>query len=263
MSTETKSSPPLQANLPPGFVFDPLNFDDLEEQIAAAHKRAIKDAAPKPSFAGVPQSDTVPTFNPTGAREDEVFRDDISPQDAHGRWRPHSEFHPGDDTPVEIYRLEERRRVETGLGLIASQVLIDNTLGDTSELTTDHHFSSTHEARTDRPENATPFVSFTSDPENLGKRLILGKGFGIAGQRDSVVVRAEVHPSRVLTRGENRSNEALLVGGLAPREFRGVYEVPDFVSTVVPANTPINVKGQTLTPEAALAYWQQPPTAPQ
>ena len=196
-----------------------------------------------------------PIFNPTNIPEDQLYARGIRVDASRDLGlRPHSDFEP-DLESIEIWRLERRERVESGLGLIASRAAISGTLGDIKSFNLFKHLSSSFESRADA-QTATPFVSFSADPEHLAKSLILRRGFGVSGGLDSVVVRAKVHPSRVLS-GADSKEEMLLVGGLSPDEYLGVQEVNEFVDAHVNPDEEVKVHTSgTMQPRDALKYWE-------
>jgi hypothetical protein len=203
------------------------------------------------------QADVQPTFNPTDAPEDQIYADAQRPAGL-PRIKPHSEHRPDSDL-VDIWRIEERERVRSGLGLVASRILLKNTIGDIADGSATRHMASNYDSRAEGGQEATPFVSFTTDPEDFTRNLVLRHGFGLKDGRDSVVVHARVDPSRVLTRGENKEDEVLLVGGVSPDEHVGTYEVPDFVNRALPPEATVRLhSGATVSRDQAVEHWRQP-----
>jgi hypothetical protein len=250
----------VPSDFPPGYGYSEDLMMDYDEQVAAAHEAHAYQQQPTPSYDNVPRADVTPTFNPTNAPEDQVYARGRAPEDMRPHTRPHSEFDP-DRELIDIWRIEERARVISGLGLVASRLTVDNNLGDVEGFDSVKHLSSNHEGRGTDADRTTPFVSFASDPEYMAENLILTRGFGVKGDRDPVVVHTKVHPSRVLTKGLNRESEVLLLGGVAPDEFHGAYEVGDFVAGTLPEDTKVQIGGQMMTRDEALRHWQ-PPQAP-
>ncbi len=109
--------------------------------------------------------------------------------------RPSSDFETDIET-VDIYRIEQRKRVASGIGLVASRVLQHQTIGRLDDFKLIRHMSSNHEQR-QVVDATTPFVSFSSDPEHLAKSMILKYGFGLKDGSDSVIVKGQVSPNRI------------------------------------------------------------------
>lgn len=176
--------------------------------------------------------DITPTFNPTGASSEEIY--------ATGRASRLMKLHAeqvNDREPIEVWRIVDRTRLIDGTGITSSQILLDGTLGDIEMFNVDRHFggatsaTTSHESRTSDPRNATPFVSFSTDPKFLAQSI--AKGFGTSEGRDSVVIRATVDPDRFVSHGQNKEKEVYLVGGLAPDEYTEAYNPADFVDAML------------------------------
>jgi hypothetical protein len=252
--TETSLAATLEA-VPPGFAFNPESMDTYDEQLATAQKQAEYQAAPPPSFEGVPMADIVPTFNPTGAPTGEVYAHGRAPESMRKLGiRPRSEW-PDVPDKVVMWRIVEREKLVDGSGLVSSRVLRSDSLGDVEGFDSKQHYASTHHERVADPDAATPFVSFSTDPEYLARELILARGFGVKGGRESVVVRVSVDPDRMLTGNKNKSEEVLLIGGVAPDEYDGAYSMADFVSAVIPEGEMVGVSGNKVLPAQALGHW--------
>jgi hypothetical protein len=244
---------------PPGFVFDAdkaeMNDESYEAQVRAAVRAYEYQNAPVPSFEETPTVDVVPTFNPTGAPESEIYAHNRAPLKLSGHTALHSEF--GHTEPVEMWRIIDRSRLIDGTGLVSSQILLHNTLGDIEHFKDMRHISTEHDDRM-TVGSETPFVSFATDPAELAKLYILQQGFGVSDGRDSVVVRARVDPARVITNGQNKAPRVALVGGVAPNEFVAAYELSDFVKTLIPEDATITrIMGSEsdLSRDEALGYW--------
>ena len=257
---------PDQLVPPPGFKFNPDLLLDFDEQVQAAIEEAAYQAEPIPSFEGVPTLDITPTFNPTGAANDEIYARNRAPRPKAMAPIPGipESTQPGvairsdltdDPSPVEMWRIVERAKLLDGTGLVASRILHDNTLGDVEGFDDTRHLLSNHARRVADAEAATPFVSFSTDPKNLAERVILRHGFGIKGGRDSVVVRVRVDPDRVITSSANKDAEVLLLGGVAPQEYVAAYDVADFVAELVPGVEITTVTGDKVHRDKALGYW--------
>jgi len=256
-----------QLTPPPGFKFNPDLLLDLDEQIQAAIEEAEYQAAPIPSFEGVPALDITPNFNPTGAASDEIYARNRAPRPQHYIEPASGSLEPAgsritirskltdDPRPVEMWRIVERSKLLDGTGLVASRILHDNTLGDVEGFDDTKHLLSYHERRVADKDASTPFVSFSTDPENLAEQVILRHGFGIKGGRDSVVVRVRVDPSRVITSPANKDPEVLLLGGVAPEEYIDAYDVADFVRELVPDAEIDTIAGDKVHRDKALGYW--------
>jgi hypothetical protein len=239
---------------PTGFVFNPDMLESYEEQVETAHRKAAYQAEPIPSFEDVPTVDVTPAFNPSDASEEEIYARGRVPESLRRLGEAtHAEL-TGNSEPVEMWRIVERKRLKDGSGLASSRVLYDRTLGKVEEFDAVKHLASNHERRVADPGAATPFVSFSTDPRSLAERVILRHGFGVKGGRDSVVVKVQVDPSRVITRGEQKESEVLLIGGVAPEEYVAAYEVSDFVARLVP-NEAVSTLHGSMSRDEALNHW--------
>jgi len=239
---------------PPGFKFDPDLLADYEEQIQYALAMARYQVSPKPSFEGVPTLDVKPEFNPTNAPEEEIFARGRAPK---GR-KTHAEV-TGSSDPVEAWRIVERSRLIDGTALVSSSILLNNSVGNIEGMDAVRHSGTDHEKRMSGQGKATPFVSFTTDPEFLAKSAVLGGGFGVRNGRDSVVVQITVDPDRIVSDGRNKSEEVLLVGGVAPSEYTTAYNIEDFVRACVPESHTTTVRGEQLRIGDALRQWSEKP----
>jgi hypothetical protein len=251
MTAETTT----QLTPPDGFRYNPDSLDDYDEQVRFAVERAAERATSIPSFEGVPQLDIRPTFNPSGAPKSEIYAHGRQPRTTQTGKRLRSD-QTDSKQPVEVWRLLERSKLEDGTGLVSSRVLLTGSLGDIENYDDSEHYHSYDALRTTDPKRTSPYVSFSTDPANLAKNLVLQKGQGVKGGRDSVVVRALVAPDRVLTgtAGE-KEPEVVLVGGLAPDEYQAAYSVEDFVNTMVPDQEITTMHGDTLPRDKVLGYW--------
>jgi hypothetical protein len=241
---------------PPGFQFNPNIMADYDEQVQAAIDEQAYQDAPLPSFENTPRVDITPTFNPTGAPESEIYARGRRPERLGPGYGLHSEF--GHTEPVDIWRIVDRSQLVDGTGLVSSEILVHGSLGDIEHFDESSHLSTEHADRI-QEGRTTPFVSFVTDPTGLAKTYILEMGFGVESGRDSVVVRAKVDPSRLLTTGKNKDEWAALVGGVAPDEYVEAYEVTDFVNTVVPPDATFHDIGGSLDPlsrDETLAHWR-------
>lgn len=194
----------------------------------------------------------IPVFNPTNAPAEEIYA--AGKRLENGGWKPHSDVEP-DLEAVDVWRLERKDKIRDGLGLVASSIALGGTLGDFANFEMHKHMASNQERRA-TPEGATPFVSFSMDPEYVAKNLVLKHGFGVKHGLDSAVVHARVHPSRLMS--AHQKEEVLLVGGLAPDEYVATHEVGDFVAAHVDENeeVPVALAGRKKRDEA-LAHWKQ------
>jgi hypothetical protein len=241
---------------PPGFKFNPDIMSDYEEQVQAAIDEVAYQAAPLPSFEHTPRIDITPTFNPSGAPENEIYPRGRRPEALGPGFGLHSEF--GHTEPIDIWRIVDRSQLADGTGLVSSQILVHGNLGDIEHFDESTHLS-TEQADRMQKDKTTPFVSFVTDPAGLAKTYVLEMGFGVEHGRDSVVVRARVSPDRLITTGQNKEEWAALVGGVAPEEFIEAYEIPDFVNTVVPPDAKFHNIGDSLDPltrDETLAHWR-------
>lgn len=256
MSTFETPTPTLEE--PPGFVFNPELLLDRDEQIERALRRMAYQAAPIPSLEDVPRVDVVPSFNPTEAPATEIYAFGRVPESFRTiGWTTRAE-HTGSDEPVDMWRIVERSRVEDGSGLVSSKILQSNELGDVEGFDSVAHLASHHDKRMSEPDKATPFVSFSTDPEYLA-RTILSRGFGVGEGRNPIVVQTRVSPDRLLTNSQRKAEEVLLIGGVAPEEFVAAYEVSDFAANVLPEDQNITMlHGGVLTRDDALRYWNTP-----
>ncbi len=196
-----------------------------------------------------------PRFNPTNAPESEVYARGrrLNPHFDIG-WKPHSDFETSEEY-VDIVRVMERELVESGLGLVASRIVLENSLGDFDKVELADHTASTHERRMSG-EQSTPFISFASDVRHLVERIVLRHGYGLQEGQDGVIVHARVHPSRLLTPGAGDHPEVLLVGGVAPEEYVDTQNVADFVREHTAKDVLVDVEGVAMTPDEAIAYWK-------
>lgn len=235
LAAETHSS--RDREVPDGFVYDPDLLANYDEQVDMAIQAKAYQDKPIPSFESVPMLDIMPTFNPTGASLEETYAHDRVPEEFRRRGiATHAEL-TGSSEPIEMWRIVDRDRLVDGSGLVASAILLNNTLGNVEQFNTNAHISSNHEGRMADLSNATPFVSFSTDPEHLARRMILHHGFGVNEGRDSVITRVRISPHRVITSGKRKEQEALLLGGVAPDEYIGTYSITDFVNKMVPDAT--------------------------
>jgi hypothetical protein len=215
-----------------------------------------------------PASELQPTFNPSNAPDDQIYAKGVKLPDSPAKnwgFKPHSELHPDADQ-VDIYRIVERDLVASGVGLVASRIVDTGSLGDRTELgdlkfKMQDHMASSHQKRVETGRT-TPFVSFSSRPEDLADSVIGGSGFGVKDGSDSVVVHARVAPDRILSAPGADGREDLLVGGVSPEEYQTAYEIDDFVSAYGSPDQPVNVRDGSASHEAAsaqqaVAYWRQ------
>jgi hypothetical protein len=245
---------PANLTPPAGFKFNEDILSDYEEQVQDALAEAAYQAAPLPSFEGVPTLDITPTLNPTGAPDSEIFARNRMPQSLRPARALRSEW-TNDDQQVEMWRVVERAKLEDGTGLVSSRILHDNRLGDVEGFDSDKHLLSNHERRMGSQDTSTPFISFSTDPVNLAERAILRNGFGARGQRDSVVVRVKVDPDRVITGPKKKDPEVLLLGGVAPTEYVAAYSLFDFIAQLVPEGEVTTVHGDTMGRDQVLGHW--------
>jgi hypothetical protein len=184
---------------PPGFRYNPDILESYADQVRAAIAEAAYQAQPVPSFEDVPPLDDItPTFNPTGAADDEIYARGQVPRSLRPFRALRSEW-TADEEPVEMWRIVERARLEDGTGITSSRVLVDGKLGDVEGFKPVRHLASNHESRLDVNGTTTPFISFSTDPVNLARDVILKHGFGVRGERNSVVICVRVDPDRVIT----------------------------------------------------------------
>jgi hypothetical protein len=244
-----------QSPAPPGFEYNDDLLLDYDEQVESAIKDYEYQRSPISSFENVAVADVLPRFNPTNIALEDIYVRDRVPDSMRPHAAPHSEFND-DAASVEMWRIVDRSRLVDGTGLVSSRILLDGTVGDIEKFNAIKHLSSHHDSRVSSSELATPFVSFSTDPQNLAKDIILKHGFGIKDGRDSVVVRVRVDPSRVITGGRNKTAEVLLLGGVAPEEYEAAYEVSDFVENLISEDKHVNVApGMELRRSRALDYW--------
>lgn len=204
----------------------------------------------------IASSETIPQFADVKNPEN-VFV--TAPRFEEGKgysYKPHTDFEP-DAEYIDVYRLEQRQRVAEGVGIMASRSLIEGTVGEVTSKDVRRHLSSSAKKR-NTPETATPFVSFTTDPEGLVKGLILRHGFGLRDGSDSVIVKARVHPSRLLSHGAGKQEEVLLMGGVAPEEHQDIHELQDFIEAHVSPETVIDTTAAGEVPrDEAVAKWRE------
>lgn len=234
--------------LPEGFKFNPDILADRDEQILMFLSNAAYQAAPIPSFEGVPTVAIEPAFNPSNAPDEEIYGHVRAPDST-------------PEQPIEMWRIVDRDRLRDGSALVSSRILGSNSVGDVEAFEGEmiKHLASNHDSRMSDPEAATPYLSFSTDPLNLANRMILGYGFGIKDGRDSVVVRVRVDPSRVRMSGQKKQPEVLLLGGVAPEEYVDAYEVADFVSTLLPNGSSIRLPDNRRVSSAeATEHWGGP-----
>jgi len=254
MSVET-AAPLPDVVPPPGFQFNPEDMSDYDDQVRRAIAEAKHQATPLPSFENVPTVNIEPTFNPTHSPESEIYARDRVPDSFRGlNWKTRAEW-SGDKEPVVLWRVVDRAKLKDGTGLVSSRVLLSNSLGDVEGFASEKHMVSHHDKRMSDPELATPFVSFSSDPTDLAKTVILRHGFGIKDGRDSVVVRVHADPHRVITEKNDKSSEVLLTGGVSPDEYVAAYSVADFVAQFMTEDETVQVDEQQMTRDRALGHW--------
>lgn len=218
-----------RTQFPPGYLYNPDLLEDVDEQIAGAWKEHDYQERELPSFENTPAVDITPTFDPTGADADELLIEGFSPNSLRQvGLRPHSEYPGINDEPIVIWRIVDRASLRDGTGITSSSVLEGAPVEDSGDLIM--HFASNQATRTG--SKLTPFVSFSTDPENLVQLLIRKHEFGLKDGRDSVVVQATVDPGRILSHGHKKEAEVLLMGGLGRHEYNKAMEVTDFVNTV-------------------------------
>lgn len=218
--------------VPAGFKYSPDVLKDYDEQLCIAIENEKYQQTQVPSMDAVPPLDIVPKFNPVNAPEEAIYGRDRIPKLLRD-WglATHAEL-TGSEDPVEMWRIVDKATLEDGSGLVAGSIMRDTSLGDVESFDPVDHLISNHERRING--KSTPFVSFSTDPEYLAGRYILHHGFGVRGDRDAVVVRVIVDPDRVITFGQNKEEETLLIGGVAPSEFIAAYAIPDFVASMSP-----------------------------
>lgn len=250
----TETSTPIQITPPTDFEFNTELLVDYDEQVEIAIAEAAHQAKAIPSFEAVPTVDITPSFNPTGASDDEVYARNRIPRGMHRGWALRSTW-TDDPEPVVMWRIVERSKLEDGTGLTSSRILQSNSVGDVEKFRSAKHLASMHDTRMSGEDKATPFVSFSTDPERLAKQYILRHGFGIKGGLDSVVVRVHVDPNRVITGRKNKCEEVLLLGGVAPDEFDAAYSVADFIAQLVPDREVTTVSGDIVHRDRAIGYW--------
>lgn len=239
--------------LPEGFKFNPDLMLDYDEQVQEYIKLRNYQEAPVPSFDRVPKLDIEPTFNPSNAPNTEIYAHGRRPRTTESGKKLRSEW--SDDTePVEIWRIVEKDRLLDGTGIVSSQVVSKGTLGDIENYEDTAHYHSNHEGRLANEHSLTPYVSFSTDPEDLAK-IIVRRGFGVKAGRDSVVVRALVAPDRIMTGSLPKESEIVLVGGLAPDEYQAAYSVESFVGVMVADEEVTTIDGDKIAPARALGYW--------
>ncbi len=254
MSHET-TFPPDNLVPPAGFIFNPDLLMDYDDQVRRAVLEAAYQSAPLPSFQEVPVLDIKPAFNPTHAPVEEIYaRNRVPTQLRELGTKVRSEW---EDTnaPVIMWRIVERAKLEDGTGLVSSSILQKNSLGNVEEFSPIKHLLSHDQGRMSNPDAATPFISFSTDPQNLATDVILKHGFGIKDGRDSVVVQVQVDPGRVLTGPGKKDPEVLLLGGVAPDEYVAAYSVEDFINNVVPEGEVTVIRGDVVSRDQALGYW--------
>lgn len=237
---------------PPGFKFDPESMTDYDQQVRSAISMAAYDAEPLPSFEGVPTVDITPTFNPTQATESEVYARDRVPRDL--EWKTWADQF-GETEPPVLWRVVDRAKLQDGTALVSSRILLDNGLGDVEGFNPNLHLLSYDTKRMSDPALATPYISFSTDPQDLAKIVILKYGFGVKWGQDAVVVKVQADPHRVVTENRKKSTEVLLVGGVAPTEYVAAYEINDFLGKFVDDDETVGVKGREMTRDQALGHW--------
>lgn len=230
--TETRLHQPVddRGQYPPGYEFNSELLDDDAGQIQSAWREYDYQHTPPPSTETVPTIDITPNFNPTEVPEEDVFvraHDVIGDLGSH-TLGPHRSL-SGSTDPVVVWRIVDKKRLQDGSGITSSRVLSGEGITLIDKTDTRNHGASTHESRAEG--RATPFVSFTTDPENFSK-FIGRHQFGTRDDHDSVVISALVNPDRILSNGKNKEHEVLLLGGLSPDEYRAAYEVADFIAAM-------------------------------
>lgn len=153
-----------------------------------------------------------PKFNPTNAPESEIY--------ARDRYASGNEWLSNSES-LRLFRLEERERVISGLGITAASIVKTDSLGAMGLYNVGRHLQSRFEDRQFH-DALSPFVSFSIDPNLIGY-MIKDCGWG----DDPVVVEARIDPGRALVKQGNP--EVLLVGGLSPDEFIVSHEPRQFL----------------------------------
>lgn len=253
-ASEVEANNLVEVVPPPGFVFNPDSMSDYDEQVKFAAERYDYQQQPLPSFENVPHLDITPKFNPTGVRDEEIYAQGRVPKLLRPHIVPRSEW-SDDPSPVPMWRILERHSLEDGTGLVSSAILKYGTLGDVEGFDPVKHYASNHKRRVDGENSTTPFVSFSTDPVNLAEQVILRHGFGIKEGRDSVVVQINVDPSRVLGPKQNKSEEVILLGGVAPSEYVAAYSVEDFIGNLVSEDREVNTISGMMKRDQALGHW--------
>lgn len=250
----TETIAPGNLTPPPGFRYNPNSMSDYAEQVQTAVDFWNHQNASLPNFEGVQELPITPSFNPTHAPDTEIYARNRMPYSTKSGKKIHSQW-PESDEPVTMWRVVEREKLKDGTGITASQVLQTNSLGDVEGIDDTDHYKSHHEQRLKDMSAGTPFVSFSTDPVDLAGNLILRKGFGVKGGRDSVVIQVRVDPGRVLTGPNRKEPEVLLLGGVGPTEYVAAYRVSDFVAHAVPEGEVTTMHGDTMHRDKVLGHW--------
>ncbi len=200
-----------------------------------------------------------PIFSVGMSPDDQAYGSAPLSSQMSGRWMPYHEV-GSVDKPVELWRLEDRDRVVSGLGLVSSRALLESNVGSLDDVRRVDHLASNFESRRDginrfgkyRP---SPFISFSANPRHLAEKVIIRHGFGLNSGRDSVVLRAQINQDR-LVNGLG-SEEVLLWGALSPSEYMEAYEIDDFIAEHMPENGEFDVVGNSpMTTKEALKHWR-------
>lgn len=250
--TETILSPNLTP--PPGFKYNPDSMSDYSEQVQAAINFWDHQNAPLPNIEDARELPIAPSFNPTNAPDTDIYARDRMPRVTQSGKKIRSQWPDGNE-PVTMWRIVERKKLEDGTGITASRILTTGSLGDVEGFDDKLHYASNHHQRLEEADAGTPFVSFSTDPQDLAENLILQKGFGLKDGRDSVVIQVHVDPGRVLTGPNKKEPEVLLLGGVAPNEYVAAYDVADFVTHVVPEGELTTMHGDTMHRDKVLGHW--------
>jgi hypothetical protein len=258
MPVETVS--PRSDLVPPSdFHFDPELMGSYEDQVRDAIEAAEYQASPLPSLEHLPCADVVPVFNPTHAPEGEVYGRGRLAHDLGNTWRVRADW-PESTKLVTMWRVVDRSKVEDGTGLISSRIQHTNSLGDVESFRSDGHMLSWDKLRMADSDKATPYISFSTDPHDLAATVILKHGYGVKQGQDAVIVEVQVDPDRIVTEDKKKSDEVLLIGGVAPKEYITAYEIADFVNELIPAGEVVEVwRHAPMDRDRALGHWALTP----
>lgn len=221
---EVDAVQPDRSTFPPGYRYNPDLLEDADEQLLYAWQDYDYQNTPPPNFDHVPALDVSPSFNPTNAPLADLLKENWCPDSLKRTgWDVHG-AHTQSGERVKIWRFVDRSSLQDGTGITSSTIIEGKPFEDHPDMF--RHMASTQASRTG--DRATPFVSFTTDPEYAAS-LFKAKDFGQRGGRDSVVIQATVTPGRILSHGRKKEGEVLLIGGLGADEYDKAMEIDDFI----------------------------------